>query len=103
MKKKVLAVLLIAAMLTGCGNAASVDTNSSESTSDQEAETVQNENKTDSANSGTDIVPISTNESLLGSEETIYYDQGLVPSIPEYKVEQGLTNVVIHPRSRILL
>ena len=97
MKKKVLAVLLIAAMLTGCGNAASVDTNSSESTSDQEAETVQNENKTDSANSGTDIVPISTKESLLGSEETIYYDQGLVPSIPEYKVEPGLTNVVIHP------
>ena len=97
MKKKVLAVLLIAAMLTGCGNAASVDTNSSESTSDQEAETVQNENKADSANSGTDIVPISTKESLLGSEETIYYDQGLVPSIPEYKVEPGLTNVVIHP------
>ena len=109
MKKRVLAVILTAAMLTGCSSVGDMSTDPSESASDQNTVASKEDNKADtenpsgSANAGVNIVPISTKESLLGSEETIYYDKDLVPSIPEYKVEPGLANVVIHPNLRYRL
>lgn len=41
---------------------------------------------------------VSGRISLLGSEETIYYDQNLVPSIPAYSVNEDFSNVVVNSR-----
>ncbi|WP_029231429.1 DUF3160 domain-containing protein [Butyrivibrio sp. VCB2006] len=99
MKRRVLAAILTMAMLTGCSSVGNVPTeNGADVTNDApSAEQTEQSQETADTNSNTKVVPLSTKGSLLGSEETIYYDPNLVPSIPSYTVEQDLSNVVINP------
>lgn len=121
MKKKIISVLLTLSILgTGCGaNTNNVNSDATTTTSkanenttseaeetkeevneeEKKDETEENSAKTNEENeenkSEDEAEVIQTKSvSLLGEEEEIYYDPSIVPSIPEYKVEDDFSNVV---------
>ena len=56
---------------------------------ENETKVEQEENLSENSEEGTIM-----NVSLLGDKEEIYYDENLVPSIPDYKVNDDFSNVV---------
>lgn len=107
MKKRILASLLIAVMLVGCGRNGTVssDQTGNEASTAPQTEAVEKTDAevSDSSNGEAQVVSVVSKASLLGDEETIYYDPNLVPSVPSYKVEEDLSNVVIHPNLQYVL
>lgn len=99
MKKRVLSILLVMAMLTGCQKLTPAtpleqDDGATEGTSAAVADS--GTEKEDSTKAGTSVqnVVAGSRSSLLGNEEVIYYDPNLVPSVPAYSVNADFSNVV---------
>lgn len=107
MKKRVLSVILSAVLLTGCGISA---TESGQEVPNQEASEVDTQNSSDASDTSQETADTSDSEksdagdaakkSLLGEEETIYYNPDIVPSVPDYTVEKDLSNVVLNQNQR---
>ncbi len=111
MKKRVISIILVATLLSGgCGAAGAPSTD--ETYDDNNSVDAQNSDisgkSTDLSNkdkggfsdnftgeaSEDGMVKKNLAPSLLGGEETIYYDQNLVPSVEKYTIADDFSNVV---------
>ncbi len=97
MKKRVLAIIIASVMIAGCGaNKTPEAQNPAEESTEAVTESEKEPEKEPETAQET-TVKTEKRMSLLGTDEVIYYDQNLVPSVPSYTIEEDLSNVVINP------